>query len=127
MSKISFYEQLNKDISRMHQSKRQYGNTWIIPAQDKDINRILKMESTTKEDKIDMYEIADVAMHAETNFDISYNDALNLFEKDRIIPGYETPVKEIYKGIGKDYGWSDLSTQIFDSFVKEHGEQTIIL
>ena len=48
MSKISFYEQLNKDISRMHQSKRQYGNTWIIPAQDKDINRILKMESKTK-------------------------------------------------------------------------------
>ena len=44
MSKISFYEQLNKDISRMHQSKRQYGNTLIIPAQDKDINRILKME-----------------------------------------------------------------------------------
>ena len=44
MSKISFYKQLDKAISSTHQSKREYGNTWILPAQDKDINRILKIE-----------------------------------------------------------------------------------
>ena len=44
MSKISFYKQLDKAISSTHQSKREYGNTWILPVQDKDINRILKIE-----------------------------------------------------------------------------------
>lgn len=51
MSKISFYKQLDKSISHTHQSKREYGNTWIIPAQDKDINRILKMEKTKEKQK----------------------------------------------------------------------------
>lgn len=76
---------------------------------------------------MDNYEIGDVACFAERENILDYNQAINQFEKDKIIPGYETCVKEIYKGIGKDYGWSDVSCEIFDKFVETHGEVTIIL
>ncbi len=72
-------------------------------------------------------EIGDIAIFAESENLISYNGALALFEKDKIIPGYECPTKDIYRNIGVDYGWSDLSTEIFNKYVEKYGEQTILL
>lgn len=70
--------------------------------------------------------IGDIACFAEEQNIISYNRALDLFAKDKIIPGYECPTLDIYYNIGKDYGWSDISTNIFNLFVEKFGEQTIL-
>ena len=45
---------------------------------------------------MDNYEIGDVACFAERENILDYNQAINQFEKDSIIPGYETHVKEIW-------------------------------
>lgn len=74
-----------------------------------------------------MIEIGDIAIFAEKHFDISYNAALSLFEKDKIIPGYETKYRDIYKDVGIDYGWSEMTTNIFNKYVECFGDQTIIL
>lgn len=74
-----------------------------------------------------MIEIGDIAIFAEKHFDISYNAALSLFEKDRVIPGYETKYREIYKNVGTDYGWSELTTNIFNKYVEIFGDTVLLL
>lgn len=82
-------------------------------------------EITLKDDKLKS--IGDVAIHAEAEGFCSYNMALSHFESDRIIPAYECHFMELYKGIGGEYEWSEISTKIFDSFMKKYGYLTITL
>jgi hypothetical protein len=72
-----------------------------------------------------MYDIGDVAAFAETlGFD--YNQTISLMEKDNFVPFYEKSSKELYIGIGSDYGYSDELSTIFNEFVKAHGECEIV-
>lgn len=70
--------------------------------------------------------VADVAAFAESmDKDYHYNGVLALMEKDRIIPFYESKTLEIYKGVGKDYGWSETLCEIFDAYVEKNGKQEL--
>ena len=70
--------------------------------------------------------VADVAAFAESmGKDYHYNGVLDLMEKDRILPFYERKTLEVYKGIGKDYGWSEALCEIFDAYVEKHGDQDL--
>lgn len=70
--------------------------------------------------------VSDVAAFAETlGKDYHYNGVLTLMEKDHILPFYERKTLEIYKGIGKDYGWSEALCEIFDAYVDKHGDQDL--
>lgn len=72
-----------------------------------------------------MYDIGDIAAFANSiGFD--YNETIQIMEKDRFVPFYETKVKEIYIGYGKDYGLSNELTKIIDQFVVAHGECEIV-
>lgn len=74
-----------------------------------------------------MKSIGDVACYAEDQGYLFYNEALEQFEKDKIIPGYETPVLELYEGIGRDYEWADITCKIFDGFIKKYNVKSIVL
>jgi hypothetical protein len=70
--------------------------------------------------------VADVAAFAESmGKGYHYNGVLVLMEKDHVIPFYEQKTMDVYKGIGKDYGWSEALCEIFDAYVEKHGEQTL--
>ncbi len=69
--------------------------------------------------------VYDVAVFAESKCNIDYNTFINLMEKSNIIPFYETKVLEVYKDIGKDYGWSEEVTYVFNKYVEENGNQIL--
>lgn len=70
--------------------------------------------------------VADVASFAETmGENYCYNGVLNMMEEDDIIPFYERKTLEIYKGIGKSYGWSDDLCKIFDAYIDKYGDQEL--
>lgn len=70
--------------------------------------------------------ISDVASFAETlGKDYHYNGVLTMMEKDRIIPFYEQKTLDVYKGVGKDYGWSETLCEIFDAYVEKNGAQEL--
>lgn len=68
--------------------------------------------------------VADVAAFAST-LGYCYNSVLSMMEKDSIIPFYEQKTLDVYKGVGKDYGWSDDLCKIFDAYVEENGNQML--
>lgn len=72
-----------------------------------------------------MYDYSDVAAWGSANGFGDYNSIINMMKKDRMIPGYETPTRDLYTGMGNDYGYSDTLSAIIDGFVKEHGDVTI--
>lgn len=74
-----------------------------------------------------MKSIGDVACYAEDQGYLSYNQALTQFENDKIIPGYERHVLELYEGIGKDYGWSEITCKIFEGFIEKYNADFIVL
>lgn len=53
---------------------------------------------------------------------MSYNEVLDLMQKDGFIPFYETVYKEIYVGYGIDYGLSDQLSDIIDEFARTNGD-----
>jgi hypothetical protein len=70
--------------------------------------------------------VADVAAFAESmGKDYHYNGVLALMEKDHILPFYERKTLEVYKGVGKGYGWSEALCEIFDAYVEKHGSQEL--
>lgn len=70
--------------------------------------------------------VADVAAFAESmDKDYHYNGVLSLMEQDRILPFYERKTLEVYKGVGKGYGWSPELCEIFDAYVEKHGAQEL--
>lgn len=72
-----------------------------------------------------MYEVSEIAAFANSiGFD--YHQTIELMENDRFVPFYETKVKEIYIGYGKDYGLGKELTTIIDQFVVAHGECEIL-
>jgi len=72
-----------------------------------------------------MYDIGDLAVFAE-ELGFHYNEAITIMEKDRFVPFYETKCKELYIGMGKDYGFSTELSTIIDKFVEVHGECEIV-
>lgn len=44
-----------------------------------------------------------------------------------MIPGYESKTFDLYKGVGKDYGYSPELSAILDAFVQANGAQEILL
>lgn len=68
--------------------------------------------------------VFDVAEFAE-KFGFNYNEFINLMEKSKIIPFYERKVLEVYIGVGKDYGWSEEVSNVFDKYVEENGTQML--
>lgn len=70
--------------------------------------------------------VSDVAAFAESmGKGYNYNGVLTMMEEDHIIPFYERKTLEVYKGIGKDYGWSESLCEIFDAYVEKHGDQEL--
>lgn len=69
--------------------------------------------------------VFDVAEFAERKCNINYNAFINLMEKSKIIPFYERKVLEIYKDVGKDYGWSQEVTDVFNKYIEENGSQIL--
>lgn len=74
-----------------------------------------------------MKEYSDVAMFAERKELANYNEAISLMEKDKLIPGYETPTFTLYKGVGRDYGYSEQLSNILDAYVEENGDTEILI
>ena len=74
-----------------------------------------------------MEDYADVALFAERKGLANYNEAISLMEKDKLIPGYETPTFTLYKGVGRDYGYSDILSNILDAYVSENGDTEILV
>jgi hypothetical protein len=72
-----------------------------------------------------MYDIGDLAVFAE-EIGYGYNESITIMEKDRFVPFYEAKYKELYIGMGKDYGFSPELTNIIDKFVEVHGECEIV-
>ena len=70
---------------------------------------------------------ADVAAWADGNGKGDYNTVLGLMTKDRMIPGYESKTFDLYKGVGRDYGYSEELSGILDAFVESKGPQEILL
>lgn len=68
--------------------------------------------------------VADVASFSES-LGYSYNSVLSMMENDSIIPFYESKTLDIYKGIGKDYGWHEDLCIIFDAYVEKNGSQSL--
>lgn len=69
--------------------------------------------------------VFDVAAFAEEKLDIDYNKFIDLMEESKIIPFYERKVLEIYKDIGKDYGWLQEVTDVFNKYIEENGSQIL--
>ena len=44
-----------------------------------------------------------------------------------MIPGCETKTFDLYKGVGRDYGYSAELSSILDAFVEANGAQEILL
>jgi hypothetical protein len=74
-----------------------------------------------------MEDYADVASFAERKGLANYNEAISIMEKDKLIPGYETPTFTLYKGVGRDYGYSDTLSNILDAYVSENGDTEILV
>jgi hypothetical protein len=74
-----------------------------------------------------MEDFSSVAAWAEMNKLGCYNNVLGLMEKDRMIPGYESKTFDLYKGVGRDYGYSAELSIILDAFVEANGAQEILL
>lgn len=74
-----------------------------------------------------MEDFSGVAAWAEMNKLGDYNNVLGLMEKDRMIPGYESKTFDLYKGVGRDYGYSEELSSILDAFVEANGAQEILL
>ena len=74
-----------------------------------------------------MKDYADVASWADTNKLGHYNSIISLMEDDTMIPGYESKTFDLYKGVGKDYGYAPELCQILDAFVEANGAQKILL
>ena len=74
-----------------------------------------------------MEDFSSVAAWAEMNKLGHYNNVLGLMEKDRMIPGYESKTFDLYKGVGRDYGYSEELSSILDAFVEANGAQEILL
>jgi hypothetical protein len=65
--------------------------------------------------------VGDIAAFAE-DYGYAYNQVINMMSNDRFIPFYEQSFKEIHKGYGEDYGFSQELSAIIDKFVEEKGE-----
>ena len=74
-----------------------------------------------------MLTYADVAAWTDTNKLGHYNSVLSMMEESNMIPGYETKTFDLYKGVGKDYGYTEELSDIIDAFVKANGAQEILL
>lgn len=72
-----------------------------------------------------MQSYSDIAAWGDSQGMAAYNSILSQMEEDQFIPGYETPTREIYRGIGRDYGYSPLLSQLLDSYVDAHGEMEV--
>lgn len=72
-----------------------------------------------------MYDFSDVAVWGSANGFGDYNSIIVMMERDSMIPGYETHSRDLYKGMGEDYGYSDTLSAIINGFVAEHGDVTI--
>lgn len=74
-----------------------------------------------------MLTYADVAAWADTNKLGHYNSTLSLMEESQMIPGYESKTFDLYKGVGKDYGYTEELSSILDAFVEANSPQKILL
>lgn len=74
-----------------------------------------------------MEDFSGVAAWASMNNLGDYNAVIGMMEKDHMIPGYESKTFDLYKGVGRDYGYSQELSQILDAFVEANGEQEILL
>ena len=70
---------------------------------------------------------ADVAAWAEGEGLCGYNATIALMEKSGLIPGYESPTFELYKGVGQSYGYDEELCRILDAYVSEHGDGEILI
>lgn len=69
-----------------------------------------------------MKDYADVAAWGSQNGHGDYNAILTQMQKDRMIPGYESHTWELYKGVGRAYGYSESLSALLDAYVAEHGD-----
>lgn len=73
-----------------------------------------------------MRDFSDIAAFASGKGLGHYNAVIELMEKDGFLHCDEGAVY-VYTGIGKDYGYSEQLSEIFDKFVEEFGDQYVLL
>ena len=56
--------------------------------------------------KINLIGLGDLLTFAESECGYGWNNFHAMLEKDRIIPYNESPLWDLYVGVGIDYGWS---------------------
>lgn len=66
-----------------------------------------------------LVEFGDLLRHAET-LGFTWNGAHDILVKDDVPPMAEMKTKEICKGEGELYGWSEASKRIVDSFMEKN-------
>lgn len=73
-----------------------------------------------------MNTVFDVASFSESLSDsYTYNGIIEMMEIAGILPFYESKSIEVYKGVGKAYGWTEELCIIFDAYVEKYGDQEL--
>lgn len=65
-------------------------------------------------------EFGDLLCHAE-KLGYSWNTAHDILVDDEVPPMYESYQRDIYVGMGPDYGWSEDSCKIVDGYLASEG------
>lgn len=55
---------------------------------------------------VNLIGLGDLLTFAESECGYGWNNFHTMLEKDRIIPYNESPLRDLYVGVGIDYGWS---------------------
>ena len=73
-----------------------------------------------------MADWTDLLHHAVT-LGYGWNEAHDFLVADEVCPMYEARTRDIYPGVGDDYGWSDASCKIVESYLKKEGVTEVTL
>lgn len=76
--------------------------------------------------KVTLVEFSDLLHHAET-IGYFWNQAHEILVKDEVPPMYETKTSDIDKTSAEDFGWSEDSKKIVESFMEKNNLEEFTL
>lgn len=71
--------------------------------------------------------LGDLLSFAEDICGYNWNTFHSMLENDHIIPYYENPLKDLYIGIGVDYGWSSNVSDVINQLCLYYPSESITI
>ena len=65
-----------------------------------------------------LVDIGDLLFFAEKQ-GYHWNQFIDMLTKDRLLPWYDSPIRELYVGYGDEYGMSKEVSDVIDSFCQQ--------